>query len=118
MLMRSNGLVASVGVWGSNICDGKAAVHSLQLAIMSLMALVMPGQKYSWRASASVFDLLVCCKCRLESTFCHAATRTTIRPWYVRNIPWTDRESHWALDGVYVGFLIICLLKTVVTTSW
>ena len=58
--MRSNGLVASVGIWGSSCCDGKAVVHSLQLATMSSMALVMPGQKYSWRASANVFDLPVC----------------------------------------------------------
>ena len=95
--MRSNGLVASVGIWGSRDCDGSTVVHFLQLAIMSSMALVMPGQKYNWGASANVFDLPVCCKCRLESTFWHAAAGTTISPWNVRNIPWTDIESHWAL---------------------
>ena len=69
MLIRSNGLVASVGICGSSGWDGSADVHSLQFAIMRSMALVMPGQKYNWRASANVFDLPVCCKCRLESTF-------------------------------------------------
>ena len=85
---------STIGILGSNVCDGKPAVHSLQLAIINSIALVMPGQKYSWRASISVFDLPVCCMCRLESTFGRAATGTTILPWYVRNIPWTARESH------------------------
>ena len=95
--MRLNGLVVLVGIWGSSGCDGSAVVHSLQLAIMSSMALVMPSQKYNWRASGNVFDLPVCCKCRLESTVRRAATGTTIHPWNVRNIPWTDIPFHWAL---------------------
>ena len=76
---------------------GSAEVHSLQFAIMRPMASVMPGQKYNWRASANVFDLPVCCKCRLASTLRRAAGGTIIRPWNVRNIPWTDILSHWAL---------------------
>ena len=95
--MRSNGLVASVGICVSSGCDGSAVVHSLQLAIMSSMALVRPGQKYNWHASANVFNLPVCCKCKLESTFRRAAAGTIICPWNVRNIPLTDIPSHWAL---------------------
>ena len=95
--MRSNGLVASVGICGSSSCDCSVVVHSLQLAIMSSMALVMPGQKYNRRASANVFHLPVCSKCKLESTFWRAAAGTTIRPWNVRNSPGTNTPSHWAL---------------------
>ena len=43
MLNCLNGLVASVGICGSNVCDGKHAVHSLHLDIINSIAFVMPG---------------------------------------------------------------------------